>query len=207
MNRPFGSAAFVFGAALALYWSTLAPGVTGGDSAEFQFLPYILGIAHHTGYPLYTLVGRLWSFLPVGSVAYGMNLLSAVVGAGAVAATFLLCWWLTRSRLAALAGAAALAASPLFWLWSTIAGVRSGSVLFPALIMGIAVAWAAQRPGSTAVAQDTETSTRLRRGDGWFVALGLASGLALAHHRSVAYLMPGLSTARLFPSIRASTAK
>ena len=35
--------------ACALYLHTSAPGVLGGDSGEFQFVPYVLGIAHHTG--------------------------------------------------------------------------------------------------------------------------------------------------------------
>ncbi|MDO8674171.1 MAG: DUF2723 domain-containing protein [Dehalococcoidia bacterium] len=193
MRRMFPALALVFVAALGLYWATLAPGVTGGDSAEFQFIPYILGIAHYTGYPLYTLVGKVWSFLPFGTVAYRMNLLSAVLGAIAVAATFLMCWSLTRSKLAAMAGAAALAASPLFWLWSTIAGVRSGSVMFPALMMGLALVSVTQRSAPGAIGNGVTTLTRLKRDDHWIVVLAFMSGLALAHHRSVAYLMPGLA--------------
>jgi len=50
-------------AAFALYWRTLAPDVLVGDSGEFQFTGPILGIPHPTGYPLYTLLGYLWSLL------------------------------------------------------------------------------------------------------------------------------------------------
>src|SRR5438046_10538168 len=46
--------AFVGG--LALYGLTAAPGVQGGDSGEFQFVGYVLGIPHPPGYPLYAVL-------------------------------------------------------------------------------------------------------------------------------------------------------
>lgn len=82
----------VFIACLALYVSTLAPSVVTlfDDSLEFQLVTYQLGIAHPTGYPLYTLLGKLFTLLPVGNVAYRVNLMSAVFGAATVSLLFLL---------------------------------------------------------------------------------------------------------------------
>ena len=69
---------------------TGVPGVAVGDSAEMQWVPHTLGVLHATGYPLYTILGWAWSHaIPVGTVAYRMNALSAVLGAGAVALGFL----------------------------------------------------------------------------------------------------------------------
>ena len=51
-------------AALGLYIATLLPGVGSGDTAEFQRVLPTLGVAHPTGYPLYTILGWLWSLLP-----------------------------------------------------------------------------------------------------------------------------------------------
>ena len=65
-------------AAFALYLRTLAPTVLGFDSGEFQFVVPTLGLAHPTGYPLYLLLGKLFTALPVGDVAYRVNLFSAV---------------------------------------------------------------------------------------------------------------------------------
>src|SRR5689334_20638264 len=67
--------------AFILYLRTLAPSVLVGDSGEFQFTGAILGVPHPTGYPLYTLLNKLFSFLPVGDVAYRVNLGSAVYAA------------------------------------------------------------------------------------------------------------------------------
>src|SRR5438045_9307008 len=44
----------------------------------------VLGVPHPTGYPLYVLLGKLFTLLPVGDVAYRVNLSSAVYMAGAV---------------------------------------------------------------------------------------------------------------------------
>src|SRR5436305_7811001 len=71
-------------AAAALYIVTLAPTVMPGDYAEFQFSAAILGVPHPTGYPLYILLGKLFTLLPVGDVAYRVNLSSAIYMAGAV---------------------------------------------------------------------------------------------------------------------------
>ena len=67
-----------FALPLSAYVATLVPGVDFWDTGELQTVPYILGIAHPTGFPLYVLCGWLWSHLVVvGTVAYRMNLLSA----------------------------------------------------------------------------------------------------------------------------------
>jgi hypothetical protein len=85
----------VFLAVFGLYWLTLAPGVVGGDAGEHQLAVPLLGIPHTTGYPLYVLTGKLLTvLLPVGSMAWRMNLFSAVGGALAAATTALAIFWL-----------------------------------------------------------------------------------------------------------------
>jgi Protein of unknown function (DUF2723) len=75
--------------AFCLYLATIAPGVAGEDAGEFQFVPYIFGLPHPTGYPLYILFGKLWTMIvPIGTIAYRMNLLAAIAAALAVALTF-----------------------------------------------------------------------------------------------------------------------
>ncbi|MCB0165926.1 MAG: DUF2723 domain-containing protein [Anaerolineae bacterium] len=82
----------VFILCLALNVTTLAPSVVTlfDDSLEFQLVTYQLGIAHPTGYPLYTMLGKLFTLLPVGNVAYRVNLMSAGFGAATVSLLFLL---------------------------------------------------------------------------------------------------------------------
>jgi len=103
-------------ATFALYLRTIAPGVLGGDAGELQFVPYILSLTHPTGYPLHTLLGNLWAtVIPIGSVAFRMNLLSTVSGAAAVGMIYGAIRISAGSRFAALAAAVSLGTSQLFW--------------------------------------------------------------------------------------------
>src|SRR5688572_6250461 len=88
--------------ALALYVRTLAPTLLLGDSAEFQTLASTLGVAHPTGYPVYLLLGKLFTWLPTGSIAYRVNLLSASAAALGLALLYLLGRRLGCRRSAAL---------------------------------------------------------------------------------------------------------
>ena len=165
--------------ALVVYWLTLQPGLSGGDSAEAQFVPYTLSIMHFTGYPLYTLVGYIWSHaVLIGDVAYRMNLLSAVSGAVAVATLVWTTHLLTREWLSSIVAGLLLGSAALFWDWSTKAGVRSMNVAFMVAIIGLAIAWV----------QSTNTS----HGGRYWVALWLIVGLSLAHHRTVILVLPGM---------------
>ena len=77
-----------------LYAVTAAPSIVElyDDSLEFQLIGPTLGIAHPTGYPLYTVLGALWSriLFPVGNWAWRMNLLSALAAAITVGLLFLI---------------------------------------------------------------------------------------------------------------------
>ena len=77
--------------AFGVYLRTLAPGLVGVlDTPMFQFIGRVLGVAHNPGYPLYVFLTFPFSYLPIGSLAYRINLFSALLGAIAVALTFLL---------------------------------------------------------------------------------------------------------------------
>ncbi|NIP26576.1 MAG: DUF2723 domain-containing protein, partial [Phycisphaerae bacterium] len=57
-----------------LYLLTMAPTVTFEDSGELITAAYNLGVPHQPGYPLFTLLGRIFSFIPVNAVAFRLNL-------------------------------------------------------------------------------------------------------------------------------------
>jgi len=74
---------------LGLYSFTAAPGVTLEDSGDFINGVLTLGVVHPPGYPLYTVLGHLFSFLPFGELAYRVNLFSALWGALCLGILFL----------------------------------------------------------------------------------------------------------------------
>ncbi len=61
-----------------VYILTLSPTVNFIDSGELITVCHKLGIAHPTGYPLYTLLGRLFSFFPSGNGAVRINYMSSI---------------------------------------------------------------------------------------------------------------------------------
>jgi hypothetical protein len=131
-----------FFSSLAVYGMTLLPGVGWGDAAKLQYIAYVWGIPHRFGYPLFIFLSRLFLLLPVGSVAYRINLMSAVFGAGAVALTYLLILHLTdRDWVAAVAGALAFAFSRTFWAEANHAEVYSLNALIVAAVALSLLAW------------------------------------------------------------------
>lgn len=74
----------MFLAAFLLYASTSAPGLLFGDSAELQAAAITGGIPHATGYPAFTLFGKLFSTFSPGDPARAINLMSGFFGAAAL---------------------------------------------------------------------------------------------------------------------------
>ena len=72
-----------------LYLLTAAPGVQYTDSGELAAACTTFGVAHPTGYPLFTLLGHAWSLLPWSSPIAGLNILAALLVASGVALTYL----------------------------------------------------------------------------------------------------------------------
>jgi hypothetical protein len=71
----FGGLIFLFSG--VIYLLTLSPTLSFIDSGELAAVCATLGIAHPPGYPLYTQVGRIFSFLPFGEPIFRFNLMSA----------------------------------------------------------------------------------------------------------------------------------
>jgi hypothetical protein len=62
-----------------VYLVTLAPGVIQIDSGELAAVQYTLGIAHPTGYPLFTIIGYLFSQIPLPlTKIFQLNILAAI---------------------------------------------------------------------------------------------------------------------------------
>ena len=154
---------------LVVYVATLFPTVAYGDSGALTTVAYRLGIAHQPGYPLYTLLAHLFSQLPLQSVAWRVNLASAVFGAAAVGFLYMTLLLATRARWAALLGAGLYAFSPLVWHHSLFAEVFTLSSLFVVL-----VAYLALRHRQTG-------------NDGDLYLLAFVTGLGLSHHQSLLF--------------------
>ena len=118
---------------------TLAPTVAGGDSGELITVAYTLGVAHPPGYPLYTLLAKLFTLIPIGTIAWRVNLFSAACGAGAATILFLAAARWSASLWAALAAASLFAFSPRVWPHAVTAEVFALNNLFIAGLIYLTV--------------------------------------------------------------------
>ena len=165
------------GAALAVYVVTLAPGLTfehnGTDGGDLISAAWRLGVPHPSGYPTYTLLAWLFSQLPVGVIAYRVNLLSAVcaaVAVGLLCRTAQIVLPADRHRLAiSVATALSLAFSSLLWSQAVISEVYALLALFAALLLWLLIRW---RNGGS---------------DRTLWLAGLAFGLGLGNHLTLAF--------------------
>ncbi|MEM7113148.1 MAG: DUF2723 domain-containing protein [Chloroflexota bacterium] len=126
---------------LLIYWLTLAPDLTqahlSGDGGELITASMTLGVPHPTGYPTYILLGKLFSYLPIGTIAYRFNLFSAVtttVSAGLLAATITQ-QNKNRSRIPAIVAPLVFAFTPLVWSQATITEVYGLNLLMASLFV------------------------------------------------------------------------
>lgn len=83
---------FIFSALLlfilAVYVRTLCPTVYWEDAGELITVSHVLGIAHPPGHPLYSIIGHLFTLIPLGTIAARVNFLSALFGALAAALVY-----------------------------------------------------------------------------------------------------------------------
>ncbi len=161
-----------------LYARTLAPTVLRYgraetlDSAMLQAGVSVLGIGHPTGYPTYMMLTHLFTYLPVGGPAHGVNLASAVYGVAAVFVVYLVATRLSRRPVAAAAGALVFGISGVFWSQAVIAEVYTLEALLGALVLLVLLLW------------------RDRRNDRWLLLATLLVGLSLTHHLTSVLLVP-----------------
>ncbi len=114
---------------LALYLLTLCPTVYWYDSAELVTASVVLGIPHPPGYPLYTLLGHAFTWLPIAP-AVAVNAMSAVFAAVSVRLVFTIARSLGARPAAACVAAGLLGAGSLFWAQAVVAEVYAPGLAF-----------------------------------------------------------------------------
>jgi hypothetical protein len=169
----------------AIYLNTLAPGLSwandGSDGGDLIAAAATGGVAHPTGYPTYLLLARLFQALPVGSLAFRTNLMSAVFAALAAGFVYRLCIRSIESRrtysasLAGLVAGYAFGLAPLIWSQAVITEVYALQAFFVALVLYLYTA-----PTHNSHIR-RKTLDRYR---------GLALGLALGNHITTILLIP-----------------
>lgn len=174
LRRVTWASAFL---AFVVYSITAAPTAYWLDSSELAAAGFELGIPHPPGHPLFVLLAKAATLIPVGSVAYRIHLLCAGLLAASVGISWRLihAMWGPRSWLAtALVLPSLILCTPL-WFHGVRAEVYPLNALLSVIIVILAV--------------ELHQKTDLPR----LILLAFVTGLgACNHHYLIALLGPGV---------------
>jgi len=181
-------AAFLF--PLLIYFYYLCPTIAAGDSGEFITSAKTLGVPHPPGYPLYTILGHVFTYLPVNSVAWRVNLTSAISCALTCLLVYLSLQRVTGRIGPALAGAWGLALSRFFWQYAEVAEVFALNNFFTALLTYflILITQTSERMNASADAPRSSPSAHAKL----FWLFSFLFGLALTNHHTIILLAPAV---------------
>ncbi|OVE78100.1 hypothetical protein BVX98_01425 [bacterium F11] len=169
----------VFGVAFGIYVFTSSPTlISCGDSAELAGVTETLGVAHAPGYPLFTLIGKIFSGIPVGKPALKTHLSTGFMAASAVTLLFLLLLLWRGNPLAAALAAWGTAFSYHFWLYALVPEISMLNVLFISFLVLLSALWAQSNPATPAWSR-------------WPLLIAYILGLSFSHHHTIVLLLPG----------------
>ena len=188
----------VFTVIQVVYLLTMTLSCPFWDSGEFIATSRVLGIPHPPGTPLYVLIGRLFTLVPIGEVASRVNFLSALSSALTALFSYLIIVnfarrWVRRpedrlDRLLAIGGgmtgAFFIAFSRTFWENATEAEVYGLSSLVMVLCTWLVLKWEASGKG-----EQRNHNYLLLIGYILFVAVGIHMGAMLVAPALLLYVL------------------
>jgi hypothetical protein len=190
---PYGLAAVAAGLVLVLYRVTLAPTTAMWDTGEYMTVAYTMSLPHPPGNPLFVLLGRTVSLLPIApTVAMRLNLLAAAAGAASAGFWFLIGdrvlrgWGVARPWRLAGAAAGTLLGATAFTVWNqSVANekVYTIALLFLTLVSWLALRWLDEPDGA--------------RRDRMLVLIAYLLGLGYTNHMAGFLAAPSLAAAVL----------
>ncbi|MEW6097191.1 MAG: DUF2723 domain-containing protein [bacterium] len=202
----------VFFICWAVYLHTLTPTIGLHDSGDMITAAYVLGIPHSTGYPLYCLLGKLWmTILPIGNIAYRMNLASALCASLACVMVYFIILKVGSMKLEvrseenksilhfsflipAIVGALMLAFATTFWEQAVIAEKYTFNALFATLLIFILLKWqeaVAEVNRGTKEGKNQRTKEQITQLHNKLLYLfAFTLGLSFTHHMQTIYLVP-----------------
>ncbi len=162
----------IFSISFAIYLKTLCPTLYVADSGELIASAYLLGIPHPPGFPLWCLLARLFTLIPIGNIAWRVNLSSAFFASCAVVLVYLIMRKTSNIIIPAIVTALLVAFSKCFWSIAVIAEVYTLLILFMLIAIFLLLLW-----------QEKQESKYL-------YGACLIYGLSLTIHLSLLYLAP-----------------
>ncbi|KUK54954.1 MAG: Uncharacterized protein XD77_0761, partial [Marinimicrobia bacterium 46_47] len=168
----------------AVYFRTMAPTLSFWDCGEFIATSYIMGVPHPPGSPIFLLLGRIFTMLPLNpDIGWRMNLMSPIASAGAVLLLYLIIiqfshfftakdqnghkQWIVY--LSAFIGAMTFAFTTSHWFNAVEAEVYALSTFFTAIVVWLVLKW-------------HEADEQHAHGERYLILIAYLIGLAIGVH-------------------------
>lgn len=175
----------------AIYMATLAPSVTFFDSGEFITATASLGSAHSPGYPLYLMYAKAFTWLPLGNIAFRVNMATAFSSSLACLGVYLLTVTLLQKeilvtdlrfssfviKISAFAAALSYSVTPRLWLQSNHDKPYPLLAFITAIIFYLLLQWR-----KSYAASDEQPA--------YMYVCTFLVGLSMALHQTVVLLLP-----------------
>ena len=129
-HRYFWHLVLVFLVPLVIYLFTMPLTVALEDDGSFILSSYFNGVSHPPGYPIHSLIGKLFTLIPISTVASRVHAVSAFFGALTCVFVWLIVFDLLNNKFVAYAGALTYAISKAFWSQAIIAEVYTLNAFF-----------------------------------------------------------------------------
>lgn len=115
--------------------------VYGGDVGELVTASYVFGVAHPPGYPLFTILGIIFAYLPLlqETIVFKVGLISVISSVLAAILYYKIAYHFTKSFFISLLSTAILSFSYLFWFYAEIAEVFALNNLLTLIIFYLAL--------------------------------------------------------------------
>jgi Protein O-mannosyl-transferase TMEM260-like len=172
-QKYFYSCFFVsFFIPLVVYFYTMPEGLTWGDGSELAMAIINLGVPHPSGYPLFVLLGKLFSLLPFNSPLTGIYIMCMLFQAGTISILFLIIRNLTKKNLLSLFTVLFLSVTLTFWDHGRKIEVYSLNNLITSGIILYLIKWI--------------QNSKLK----YFYILSVLVGLGICNHLMIVLILP-----------------
>lgn len=166
---------FLFFFSFFVYLHNISFSVFGGDVGDLASAIAVRGVAHPSGYPLFTMLGILFSYLPFQeSLAWKIGFMNTIFSSVSIVLFYIISLRLTKKHFISFISSLALAFFYIFWLYGEIGEVFALVNLFVFLLLLLSILYyQTKRPV-------------------YLCLLSFFYGLSLSHHEILIALLPGL---------------
>lgn len=165
---------FLFVVFVLLYTHNASRSIYGGDVGDLVTAAKVMGVAHPSGYPLFTLLGFLLTRINFLTPAFMVGLVSVFSASLSIVIYYFISLKIAKSKLIAFISSLVLGFNYIFWFYAEIAEVFSLNTLFVLGLFFLALL------------------VREKKDINYLYILAFFTGLSLTNHLTIVLFFPSI---------------